>query len=101
MQFYLDQGWPLEVLLHLFVREVEIYEGDRRTAIMSITPERRQSAQFLKWVRELSRCELYLGSFNGPPTFIGPRLAAIGHRIHQQAGWRCARKASTCTKRRL
>ena len=75
LQFYLDQGWPLELLLHLFIREVEVFKGDRKIeSRINYPPNWQQYEAFLTWVREIGKCELYLDVQYGEPTNVGPQL---------------------------
>ena len=75
LQFYLDQGWPLDLLLHLFIREVEIFKGERKIeSRINYPPNRQQYESFLRWIREIGSCELYLDVQYGMPINVGPQL---------------------------
>lgn len=75
--YYLDQGWPRQLLLHMFVREIEIYENvdnvTRKTGRYLNYPQNEDDMQkFSRVVASLRRCEIDLAEEkvvqkHGPP----------------------------------
>ncbi|WP_119156203.1 hypothetical protein [Caldimonas tepidiphila] len=60
MLYFLDQGWPPQLVLHMFVRGVEFYEGQDITPIERVTnyPENRSEFErFQRVLGDLRRCD--------------------------------------------
>lgn len=65
MLYYLDQGWPQQLVLHLFVRSVEFYADDpktkRKTLVRRVTNYPENKAEFKRFqtlMEQLLPCEL-------------------------------------------
>jgi hypothetical protein len=59
-QFFLDQGWPQELILHLFVREIVVVDDDDdvKKRYTNYPPNEGLFKSFQEQVKELSTCEL-------------------------------------------
>jgi len=67
-------GWPKEMLLHLFVERIELYNHDRKLATYANDPEnRKEFEEFQAKLRDLSKCK-FVGLERSEP--IGPKLQA-------------------------
>ncbi len=76
MMYYLDQGWPSELVLMLFVREIRVYRSkDGAPHVVTNYPENKQSFdEFGSLVTSISNCDLDVE--DEEPKAFGPALAA-------------------------
>ncbi len=64
--YYLDQGWPQQMVLHLFVRKVEIYKGKELVRGYINYPENPKAfAAFSAVMADLRGCEFEAKSLDG------------------------------------
>jgi hypothetical protein len=80
--YYFDQGWPKQLLLHLFVREVEITrpimkdnKEDTETLVIENFPQNEKRFKaFQDFVASISEDDLEVGVSKTDPTDFGPVL---------------------------
>lgn len=61
LQYYLDQGWPKQFVLHLFVREVRIFEGEASEGrLLNYPLDRTTLKSFQDWISAISLCDIVL-----------------------------------------
>jgi len=74
--FYLEQGWPQEMILHLFVREIEIVNGEGESVkrYRNYPPTAKDFRDFQQKISELSKCKLITET--AKPTQYGPDIPA-------------------------
>jgi len=73
--YYLDKlGWPREMLLHLLVERLELYNDDDRLEVYENNPDNQEKFEkFQAKLRDLLKCR-FVGREKSEP--IGPRLQA-------------------------
>lgn len=81
--YYLDKlGWPRELLLHLLVERIELYDNGRKLAAYENDPDDRNKFEaFQAELRSLSKCTLLSRERSEP---VGPKLQAKDIRDLQQ-----------------
>lgn len=80
MIYYLDQGWPQQMILHLFVRSIEVFEKRDGNDVLierfvNYPQNRHRFAEFQKALQGLAGCEIDAFS-DRAPTPYGPRFEA-------------------------
>lgn len=76
MLYYLDQGWPQQMVLHLFVREIEVFDADgKRVKHFLNYPQNKDEFQkFQKALADMEGCE-FIGDEDRRFESYGPVLA--------------------------
>ena len=75
MLYYLDQGWPQQMILHIFVREFEEIHADGSvTSIVNYPQNKREFAKFQKIAEGLQGCD-FLGDTDDIAAKYGPVLS--------------------------
>jgi hypothetical protein len=68
MLYYLDQGWPQQMVLHLFVRSIEIHRGKKLITEYVNYPENMEKVkEFQEAIEGLLGCELEAAPVGGKP----------------------------------
>jgi hypothetical protein len=83
--YYLDQGWPQQMVLHLFIREVEFVndEGKVTESVINYPPNKEEFAKFQKLLKDLHGCDIAAGSVSSKVPY-GPvlPLATVNNLQH-------------------
>jgi len=75
LQYYIDQGWPLQMILHLFVREVRFTDANGKVTRKVNYPQNLvQFNEFKQWVDGISSCRLQLKTEQVPGEYVGPPI---------------------------
>lgn len=66
MLYYLEQGWPQQMILLLFVRKIEVYQGKKLIQEYTNYPEsQREFSKFSAALSELRGCEFEAAPLDG------------------------------------
>jgi len=73
IDFYLQQGWPREILWHLFINRIEVVEDGRSVAVNNYPPDRAEFERFKAHLRRIMDCRM---ETEEATESIGPKLPA-------------------------
>lgn len=75
VHFYLDQGWPQELILHMFVREIELVDDKHevKKRFLNYPPNDQVFSEFQEVVGELSKCNFEVDTVP-EKTPYGPKI---------------------------
>lgn len=59
LEYFLDQGWPPELIMHVLVRTVDTYDSGGKLVVYTNQPQDRKNfSEFQKWIRGASLCKV-------------------------------------------
>lgn len=70
LQYFLDQGWPAAMILHLFIRKIDVIKNNRIVESYVNEPQDRTDFdKFTRWAHNAALCDIYL-DFDRPTTSV-------------------------------
>lgn len=73
MLYYLDQGWPQQLVLHMFVRKIEVYQGDfLKEEFLNYPESQSEFSNYQNLVEKLKDCDFKADLVAGKP--YGPKF---------------------------
>ncbi len=82
VDYYVQQGWPKEILFHLFINRIEKTESDGKVEVFDNYPEDRQKfEEFQAGLREILKCKLVARQRSEA---IGPKIRSTDAANLQQ-----------------